>query len=258
MKRLRGAGLIPLLLACTIANGAAANSGGTPQLIGLERECYELTLKRIRETGRSYNTARSGFDEKDGVVNVWIGRYLFRIPAGYVNFVSGPPGISAVLVAVLPDMRVAKQPYAELIDGVEPQIYIRLSCAPGLEYARSDFTASRTRDDYIRTYFRSSPALQTLDVPALGLVGYKPNAGTSTLYFPKDPAITNAHGGALAFLCDEPYPPKTVAPRAVCMTRFSLRDGVEVDYRFPEHFMKYWEVGYRAAVRLLTSFLVED
>ena len=257
--------LSAVLLTATAACGAAHDSDSatkSSRLTGVARECNELAVKRMRETGRSYNAQRSGWDEKERLVHVWIGPHLFRVPEPYVNVVNtgypaGTIGVSAVLVASMSDMKPHVSGAATDAGGVERHVHIRLACAPKLDYASTTHTASRTRDDYLRAYFGDVRSLEKVDVPALGLTGLKPKGASSTLYFPKDTTTSNVHGGALAFKCDEPYPPQRLKPRPLCVATFALRDGVAVEYLFPEHLLNEWHAGYRNVVRLLNSFLAE-
>ena len=217
----------------------------------------------MKRSGRTYDAQRAGLDERTGVVDVWIGRYLFKVPQDYVNVIGtgathGTPGLSAILVATLPDMKIARKPFSELINGVDPSVQIWIKCDPVTDSARIKHTAARTRDEYLNSALGPPSKVSFAKLPELGLIAYKAASGSTTLFFPLDPAVKNRHGGEVAMECPEPYPPTRAAPRPLCFSTFALRDGVTVDYRFPEHFLKYWRSGHESLVRLLNSFLVEQ
>jgi hypothetical protein len=242
------------------ALGNSPPSRSPPALTGIEKQCNDAASQRIRATGRVYNSDRSGFNENTGMLDVWIGRYLFAVPASYVNMVipGGTPGISAVLVATLPDMKVAQAPSAGQVDGVDPLLQITLTCAADLEYATVVHAASETREKLLGRYlgFVERSKLTTHTVPDLHLIGYQATPSPLTVYFPADARVRNPHGGAVWFECLQPLTSRPVH-RAICVSSFVLREGVHVRLVLPQQFMKHWHRGYEGAVRLLESFVVE-
>jgi len=242
--------------------------GGQPaqkfELLGPAKECSERAWKKIRSTGREYNVDRRGYDEKTGLQNFWIGEWLFVLPKGYVadvgfGYRGDAPGISALLQLAMPDLTPQLKPGFALIEGVSPAVKIRISCN---YFDNANLTvrhaASISREDLLRKYLLQKKKIIEYPLPEFGLRGYAYDGGSRVLYLPTDPKVTNPHGGALGIFCDWLYPlPQRAPPSPQCSIYYVYRDGVSIDFQFPEHYLKYWRVSYERLLFLLNSFLVE-
>lgn len=235
------------------------------ELVGNAKECSDRAWKKIKTTGRTYNVDRRGYDEKTNKTNIWIGDYLFLVPPDHVNLVGSgypadAPGISALLVAAIPEMTPHPTRQFNLVDGVSPMTMIFITCNYHLNANLTiKHAVAATRESELKTRLRSHQKVIERPLPELGLIGYQDERGFDTLYFPMKPTVKNPHGGALAIRCDERFPLKTnTSSDPKCSIRFVYRDGVEVEFRFPEHYLMHWRVSYERLLAMLNSFLVEQ
>lgn len=231
-------------------------------LTGNAKECSDRAWKKIKATGRSYNVERRGYDEKTKQINMWIGDKLFVLPEGIsadngFGYPRNAPGISATIELRMPDMTHRINPDFQLIEEVSPSTITRISCITHGDVSIKR-AANRTREDSIK-YFAQNNNVLRHDVPELNLIGYSYPSGKPAIYFPKNTNITNPSDSVLAINCDEKYPPKRAdRPFPKCSVRYVYRDGIVVNFSFPEHYLKYWHVSYERLLKLLNSSLVEQ
>lgn len=243
------------------------------ELQGNQKICHERALKRIRETGRTYDAERLGWNEREGLFNIWIGEYLFKVPKDYVNIISGgypdgTAGISALLVGAMPDLSPTPNKAYKQIEGFDPDLKravtfdpmtkIRLTCDPRATVSQ---TSKLSQSSILESYFLGSNGRKIIEqqLPEFGLVGYWQQRGARAIYFPADNRIRNPHGGVLALNCHDTYPPKRwPGARPECTTEFTLRDGVQVNFEIPEHYLKDWKTSYQKLLSLLNEFLVKE
>lgn len=255
-----------LALATSYAHALGDRPPKKPELVGIAKECSDRAWKKIKATGRSYNVDRRGYDENTGLQSFWIGEHLFILPKGYLadvgfGYAGDVPGVSALLELAMPDITPQRKPEFELINGVSPHTMIFLSC----NYHHSanltvSHAAAITRESELKQkLWLPEKKMNEYHLTEFGLVGYQNEGGFDTLYFPVNSSVKNPHGGALTIRCDQRFPlnPNTTASPK-CSMRFVYRDGMGVEFRFPEHYLKHWRVSYERLLTRLNSFLVEQ